>query len=276
MKAREFLPRKGIFPGPAVPRASNRPESGHFGGTALAFLPIRILKEESMIHCLLVSICLQDAGCVVQGKVNFTGKAPKRRKIDTSADPVCHKQHDSAPLTSETVIVNPNNTLRNCFVYVKEGLGDRKFDAPAQPVVLDQIGCRYEPHVFGIMVGQELEIRNSDDTMHNIHGTPQANREFNFSQAKKGQVDKRKFDSAEVMVPIKCDVHGWMNCYAGVLAHPFFAVTGEDGAFQLKGLPPGKYTIAVWHEKYGTQEQTVEISDSATKEIQFGFEGKQP
>jgi plastocyanin len=213
------------------------------------------------------------AGSKLSGKVTFKGKAPKRRKIDTSADPVCQKIHENDPLQSESVIVNDNGTLRNAFVYVKDGLGDKKFPAPAEAVVLNQQGCRYEPHVFGIMVGQKLTIRNSDETMHNIHGSPAINSEFNFSQAKKGQENERTFDQPEIMVSIKCDVHGWMNCFAGVLTHPFFAVTDDKGAFEIKNLPPGEYTIAVWHEKLGTQEQKIKVGDE-TKEIEFTFEGK--
>ncbi len=232
------------------------------------------------VFALIASIVLaqdsapakQAAAPSITGKVSFKGaKAPKRRKIDVAADPVCGKIHENEPLLSETVIVNENGTLKYCFVYVKDGLGDKKFDAPAEPVVLDQKGCHYEPHVFGIMVGQKLTIRNSDKTMHNVHATPQINSEFNFSQAKEGQEDGKTFASPEIMVPIKCDVHGWMNCYAGVVAHPFYAVTNDKGEFELKGLPAGKYTVAVWHEKLGAAEQVVEIGDKECKSIEFGL-----
>jgi plastocyanin len=237
--------------------------------------------EKLVIHLVALSLLLVQSepanavsqeGPSISGKAVFKGaKAPKRRKIDTGADAACHKMHESEPLLSETVLVNDDGTLRNVFVYVKDGLGDKKFEAPKDPVVLKQVGCRYEPHVFGIMVGQPLKIVNGDDTMHNVHGTPAVNKEFNFSQAKKGQEDVRSFDTPEVMVPIKCDVHGWMNCYGGVLTHPFFAVTGDGGTFELKGLPAGKYTIVAWHEKYGTQEKVVELGkDSQQIEFTFG------
>lgn len=232
---------------------------------ALALMASTLAQSES------VNPVVQE-GPKISGKVVFKGaKAPKRRKIDTGADAACHKLHEAEPLTSETVIVNDNGTIRNVFVYVKDGLGDRTFEPPKEPVELKQVGCRYEPHVFGLMVGQPLKIVNGDDTMHNVHGTPAVNPEFNFSQAKKGQEDIRKFDTPEVMVPIKCDVHGWMNCFAGVLTHPFHSVTGDAGTFELKGLPPGKYTLAAWHEKYGTQEKVVELGDKESKEIEFTF-----
>lgn len=208
----------------------------------------------------------------LKGKAVFKGaKAPKRRKIDTGADPVCSKIHEADPLLSETVVVNDDGSLRNVFVYVKDGFGDRKFDPPKEAAVLNQKGCHYEPHILGIMVGQTLAIRNSDETMHNIHGTPATNSEFNFSQAKKGQEDTRVFNQVEIMIPIKCDVHGWMNSFIGVVSNPFYGVTGDGGKFELKGLPPGKYTIAAWHEKFGTQEQVVTVGEKETKEIEFSF-----
>ena len=139
------------------------------------------------------------------------------------------------------------NGLQNAFVYVKDGLGNRTFPVPKTPVVLDQQGCKYRPHVVGIQVGQPLEVRNSDSTLHNVHAIPKVNKEFNFGQPTKGMKSSRTFDKAEVMVPFKCDVHGWMNAYAGVVAHPFFAVSKADGSFEIKGLPPGSYTVEVWH-----------------------------
>jgi uncharacterized protein (DUF2141 family) len=125
-----------------------------------------------------------------------------------------------------------------------------------------------------MMVGQKLIIRNGDDTMHNIHATGTLNPEFNFSQAKQGQENEKVFNCEEIMVPLKCDVHGWMNSYIGVLRHPFFAVTGEDGSFEIKGLPPGEYTVEAWHEKFGAQEQVVKVEPKGSAAIEFKFEGK--
>jgi hypothetical protein len=127
------------------------------------------------------------------------------------------------------------------------------------------------PHVFGIQVGQPLEVLNSDPTLHNIHAVPRDNREFNRGQAITGQRDRFTFTTKEVMVPFKCDVHGWMNAYVGVLDHPYFAVSGADGTFSIKSLPPGTYTIEAWHEKLGTMTQTVTIGAKETKDLGFTF-----
>ena len=148
-------------------------------------------------------------------------------------------------------MVGPGNGLQNAFVYVKDGLGDRTFQAPKTPVVLDQRGCKYIPHVFGAQVGQPVIILNSDPTLHNVHAVPKANTEFNFGQSIKGMKTTRMFDKPEVMVPFRCDVHGWMAAYGGIVSHPFFAVTKADGSFEIKGLPAGTYTLEVWHERLG-------------------------
>jgi plastocyanin len=159
------------------------------------------------------------------------------------------------------------------FVYVKDGLGNLKFPVPTTPLVLDQKGCQYRPHVFGVQAGQPIEILNSDATLHNIHAWPQANQEFNMGQALQGMKDTHTFTTQEIMVPFRCDVHRWMNSFVGVVAHPFFAVTGADGAFSLKGLPPGTYTIEAWHEKFGTKTASVTIGAKESKDVAFTFSG---
>jgi plastocyanin len=210
----------------------------------------------------------------ITGKVSFEGTPPKNEPIKMNADPACVKAA-SGPQAQETYMVGGGGELQNVFVYVKDGLGDRTFTAPTGPVVLDQKGCRYHPHVFGIMVGQPMQILNSDPTLHNIHATPAAgqNAEFNTGQPIQGMKTDHTFTKKEVMVPFKCDVHGWMNAYVGVLDHPYFATTGGDGAFALNKLPPGTYTIEAWHEKLGTQTQSVTIGPKESKEITFTFKG---
>ena len=138
-------------------------------------------------------------------------------------------------------------------------------------VEFSQDVCRYIPHVFGVQVGQTVSIINNDATLHNIHAIPSINEEFNTGQPIEGMVYERVFDSPEVMVPFQCDVHGWMNAYAGVLDHPFFGVTGEDGSFDLSGLPPGDYVVEAWHEELGTQTQNVTVGEGATAELNFTF-----
>jgi plastocyanin len=205
----------------------------------------------------------------VTGKVTFTGTAPAPAPIKLGADPYCEKANPG--LTTENAVVAKDGAVGNVFVYVKDGLGDRAFPAPSQPVVLDQKGCHYTPHVLGVQVGQPLQIVNSDDTLHNIHGLPKANKEFNQGQPIQGMKMTHTFSTKEVMIPFKCDVHGWMNAWIGVLDHPYYAVTSTDGTFSLKGLPPGTYTIEAWHERLGTQTQTVTVGEKETKDLAFTF-----
>ena len=205
----------------------------------------------------------------VTGMVVLEGTPPATEQIRMNADPVCVKETTSTE--TEYFVVGDGGGLGNVFVYVKEGLGGRSFSTPSEPLTLDQDGCRYHPHVFGIQVDQTLEIVNSDPTLHNIHATPAVNDEFNTGQPIEGMKSDHTFTSAEVMVPFKCDVHGWMNAYVGVLDHPYFAVSDSSGTFDISTLPPGEYVIEAWHEKLGTQTQNVTIGEKETKEISFTF-----
>jgi plastocyanin len=205
----------------------------------------------------------------VTGMVKFEGTPPAPAPIKLSSDPYCQKVNPG--LATESEVVGKDGSVENVFVYVKDGLGERTFPTPSDPVVLDQKGCHYAPHVLGIQVGQPLQIVNSDDTLHNVHGLPKANKEFNQGQPIQGMKVTHTFSTKEVMVPFKCDVHGWMNAWIGVLDHPFYAVTSADGTFSLKGLPPGTYTIEAWHEKLGTQTQTVTVGAKETKAVAFTF-----
>jgi plastocyanin len=205
----------------------------------------------------------------ISGKVTLEGTAPPMGKIQMAADPVCLQQH-TAPVLSEEVLVN-EGALQNVLVYVKGGLSGKGSQAPTTPVVIDQVGCRYHPHVFGIQVGQPLEIRNSDSTLHNINAQPKLNKRFNIAQPVKGMKTVKTFDKPEVGVPFKCNVHPWMGAYASVFDHPFFGVTDANGAFTLTGLPAGTYTVEAWHEKYGALSQSVTIADQETKSLTFSF-----
>src|SRR5947207_744027 len=205
----------------------------------------------------------------VTGKIKFEGTAPASQPIKLSADPYCQKANPG--LTTETEIVGKDGAVENVFVYVKDGLGNQTFAAPSEPVTLDQKGCHYTPHVLGIQVGQPLQIVNSDDTLHNVHGLAKANKEFNQGQPIQGMKMTHTFSTKEVMIPFKCDVHGWMNAWIGVLDHPFYAVTAANGTFSLKGLPTGTYSIEAWHEKLGTQTQTITVGAKETKDVAFTF-----
>jgi plastocyanin len=191
--------------------------------------------------------------------------------IKMNADPYCASSHKEE-IKSEEVIVNSNNTLKNVFVYVKSGLEGQTFEAPKEAVTMDQNGCHYVPHVFGIQVNQPFEIVNSDSTLHNVHAMPSQSKPFNLGMPIKGMKIKKTFDNPEVMVKVKCDVHPWMNAYIGVLNHPFYSVSNNEGSFELKNLPAGKYTIEAWHEKYGVQTQEVTVAEGdASQEVNFTF-----
>jgi plastocyanin len=213
-------------------------------------------------------------GATITGQVKFTGTKPANPRIDMSEEPQCKAKHQTPP-TAETVVVNANGTLANAFVYVKAGLpASAKYQVPATPVVIDQDGCRYKPHVFGLMVGQALEIRNSDPLLHNIKAKATKNRPFNISQPRAGMKTTRTFSAPEVMVSLECNVHGWMNAYVGVMSHPFFAVSKADGSFSIPGLPAGTYTVEAWHEKLGTQTATVTVAGTESKAQDFTFAAK--
>jgi plastocyanin len=207
----------------------------------------------------------------VTGKISFDGAKPKQAKIMMDQDPVCVQKHSGGPVFAEDGGVNANGTLPNAFVYVKSGAEKYAFAAPADPVVLDQNGCMYKPHVLGVMVGQTLKIISSDPTTHNIHPMPKDNREWNMSQAPGAAPIEQKFARPEIMVPVKCNQHPWMRAWIGVTSNPLFAVSGSDGTFTIQGLPPGDYTIEAWTATFGTQDQTVTVGAKETKTVNFSF-----
>jgi len=222
------------------------------------------------------------AGGTITGKVKFTGTPSRNRPMtDLMQDEECKTKYTTTP-TEETVVAGPANALANVFVYVSAGVpAGQTFTAPTTPVVLDQNGCRYHPHVFGMMAGQPVEIVNSDPTGHNIKAIAKKNRPFNISQPSVGMKktltrssSPPTFSAPEVMVNLECNIHGWMHAYVGVRPDPFFAVSSQDGSFTISGLPPGTYTIEAWHEKYGTQTATVTVTAGAPKTADFTFTGK--
>lgn len=208
----------------------------------------------------------------VSGTVAFAGEAPEAGSIQMSADPYCLNQH-TEPVSDARVVVNDNDTLRHVFVYVQEGLGDSSFTMPSEPVELSQEGCLYTPHVMGVRAGQTVSIINNDDTLHNVNAQPQNNDAFNFAQPVQGMTNEVTFENAEIMIPVRCDVHPWMASYVGVVDHPYFANTGSDGSFSIDNLPPGDYVIAAWHETLGEMTQNVTVATGETAEISFSFGG---
>jgi plastocyanin len=207
----------------------------------------------------------------ISGQVKFAGAPPKMPVIQMNADPYCQAQHASAPATDEEVVVGPGGELANVIVWIKNAPGG---PAPSTPAVIDQKGCQYHPHVQAVQVGQPVEIKNSDATLHNIHALPVVNSPFNIGQPVQGMVSTQKFDKPE-MTPfkVKCDVHGWMKSFMVVLPHPYHGVSGMDGKFTITNLPPGSYTIVAWHEKYGMQEQNITVAPKEAKTVDFSFKG---
>jgi plastocyanin len=208
------------------------------------------------------------AGASVAGKISFEGTPPAPEKIKTSADPKCQALHPTG-LERQTIDTSGGG-LKDVFVYVKSGLTG-SYPAPSEPVLLDQHGCMYSPHIVTVQAGQPLKIRNSDDTLHNIHPRPAINQEFNIGQPRQGMESTKTFDKPEVMIPVGCDVHPWMRAYIGVLSHPFFAVTKADGTYEIKGLPPGEYEIEAWHEKLKNQTQKITVKGGEQAKADFAY-----
>jgi plastocyanin len=211
------------------------------------------------------------AASTITGTVTFDGKAPTLKPLTMDADPACAKKH-TAPVPSEMLVLGTGNTMANIMVYVTKGLpAGKTWPAPKTPVVLDQKGCQYVPHVMGIMVGQAYRILNSDGILHNLHALPKINSGFNKPMPATVKETSATFDKPEPIFPIKCDVHPWMQAYVGVYTHPFFSVTSTDGKFTISGLDPGTYEITAWHERLGTQTASVTVGASDTKTQNFKF-----
>jgi plastocyanin len=212
-----------------------------------------------------ISIDASTAGTIT-GVVSFKGMAPKMKPLDMTADPGC----PTGPQPSEVVALN-GGKLANVFVYVKEGLPQGAFAVPNEPVVLDQKGCRYIPRVLGIMAGQPLKITNTDTADHNIHDMPSKNPAFNESQMPTDKPITKAFANAEMLIPVQCNQHPWMRAYINVMTHPYFAVSAADGSYEIKNLPPGEYTLAAVHEKFGEQTMKIKVGAKESVKAPFAF-----
>jgi hypothetical protein len=213
-------------------------------------------------------IDLETVGSIA-GLVRFLGETPLVTPIAMGGFPGCLINH-SEPYQDSSVLVE-NGRLRNVFVYIREGLDERVFSIPTDPVVFDQKGCVYRPHVFGVQRFQPIMVTNSDSLLHNVHSLPVNQAGFNFGQPVAGVKNMVQFGESEVMVPVKCDVHGWMRAYIGVVDHPYFAVTPADGSFRLENVPPGSYTLEAWHEMFGVQRAKVIVRDNDDVIVNFEF-----
>lgn len=216
------------------------------------------------------------ATATIRGKVTLKGTPPKMRNVPLSAEKACvkhHKDKGQKPRV-ETVVAGSKGELANCFVYVSKGV-KKKPRASKTPVSLDQRGCIYTPHVVGLQIGQELHVKNNDPLLHNVNALAKNQKGFNQAQIKNSKPIVKKFRKPEVMMRVKCDIHGWMEAWVGVVAHPWFAVTKADGTYQLPKIPPGTYTLTVWHEFYKTLEQKgIQIAEGETESVDFVYTAK--
>ncbi len=230
------------------------------------------LKALAIASGLIFALSTTANAADVGGMAKFTGSdKPKRKVVKMDADPKCAAMHDSK-VGSVNVLVAKNRGIQNVFVYVKDGLSG-EFDVPAEHAKITQIGCMYEPHVFGIQVGQTLDIVSEDNTLHNINCQAKVNATFNFGQPTPGTREK-SFRKPEIGVKFKCDVHPWMSAYMNVVDNPFYAVTDKTGAFSITGLPEGEYTIGAWHEVFGDAESTVTVGADGVSDLTFEFGGE--
>jgi plastocyanin len=209
------------------------------------------------------------SGASVVGKVKFQGTLPQPSKVNMNSDPSCAKLHPGQS-TSQEFVTGTDNTLGNVIVFISDGLGNRTFDVPTEEVTFEQKGCMYEPHVVALRANQKLKMVNSDNTTHNVHPLPANNREWNKAEPA-GSTMEESFPREEIAIPVKCNVHPWMKSYIAVFKHPYFAVTGKDGSFQLPSLPPGEYTVEAWHEKLGTMTQKITVVAGESKTVDFTF-----
>ncbi len=205
----------------------------------------------------------------ISGTVKFAGKAPARVEIDMKQDPACGLTGGTN--MSEQYMVHEGK-LQNVYIYVKDGLGNLVYAPSSTPVVLDQKGCRYVPHVIAVMVGLPLKVINSDPTMHNVHTMPQdGSAELNVSEMPKTGTTQQVFRQAQVMLPVRCNNHPWMQAFINVAPNPFFAVSDQNGHFEIQGLPPGTYTLVAVHEELGQQEAKVTVAAKQAAPVSFSF-----
>ena len=209
----------------------------------------------------------------VTGTIRYVGKRPTPKVIDMSEEPACVEAHHGKAY-DESLVVSRKGDLANAFIYVKSGLEGKTFAIPPTPVTIDQSGCWFRPRVLGIQVGQTLQVVNSDPVTHNIHPMAEVNRAWNHSQGAGDPPIDRRFTKPEIMIPVKCNIHSWMHAFIGVLPYPYFAVSQDNGSFTISNLPPGTYTIAVWQEKLGTQEQQITVPPHGSAEANFTFKDK--
>jgi hypothetical protein len=209
------------------------------------------------------------ATATISGKVTLNGTPAAPATLPLT--PECKQVHGDKPAVEQSVEVSSDGAMKDVLVYIKSGADKWTYTTPTEPVVLDQQGCQYHPHMVALMVNQPLKIRNSDPFLHNIHPMPTNNPQFNMGQPVKGMESEKTFANPEVAIPVKCDVHRWMSAHIAVMSNPFYSITGDNGSYSIK-LPAGTYTIEAWTEKFGVQTQNVTVADNGTQEINFAFQ----
>jgi len=207
----------------------------------------------------------------VRGKVSYTGAKPARKLIAMDADANCQQANAGKKVYDEPVIAGKDGALLNAFVYLKTGLEGKNFEPVTEPVNMAQHGCMFEPRVIAVRAGQNVNVKNMDPVSHNFHAMPSNNRDWDQQQSPGAPDMEHRFPRPEIMIPVKCNVHSWMRAYIGVMPHPYFAVTGADGSFEIKNIPPGDYTIAAWHEKLGEVTNPVHLNPSGKEGVDFRF-----
>ena len=233
--------------------------------------------SNSIVVAALATLALSGAAraATLNGTVTYDGKIPNLKPLGMDADPVCASKHKD-PVPNQMLELGSGNTMGNILVRITSGLpAGKTYPAPKDPVVMDQNGCIYQPHVFAIQQGQTFKVLNSDGVLHNVHALPKVNAQFNMAMPPTRKEAEHVFDKAEDPFQIKCDVHPWMTAYTVVQTNPFFAVTKADGKFSIPNLPAGTYEIEAWHEKLGKKTEKVTVGDSDSKTVDFKFTAPQ-
>ena len=207
----------------------------------------------------------------IKGRVRLGAKSPGNVVIRMGVDPMCAKINAGKRVIQEAVVTSADGGLANAFVRV-QGMFPRT-PVPTEPVTIDQRGCVYTPRVVGARVGQTLQVHNGDGLLHNVHSLSASSNSFNIGQPLSGMMYKFQLKDEEVVLPLKCDVHRWMTAYIGVVSHPYFAVSGADGTFEIANVPVGAYTMQTWHERYGDLNQPVRVRPGATTTVDFAYTG---
>ncbi len=236
---------------------------------------MRLVKNLPIFALLALAMLVSQAATAgsVTGKIVFEGSVPNLKPVAMNADPACAAKHDTA-VYPDMLVLGEGNAMANIFVQIT-GVPNGGHTPPTEPVIIDQNGCMYHPHVAGVMVGQPLQFHNSDGILHNVHGLPKVNREFNIGMPPSLTEKETTFSKPEAVFPVKCDVHPWMQAFVAVMDHPWFDVTGADGTFSIGDVPAGTYEVVAWHERLGTQKASVTVGDgAATADFTFKVPGK--